>query len=232
MRKTTRWRRVLQFGVFYLLMAAGVSLMLAASLSYVELGDEHPFFLEKLPLANPQLWLTALYVHVPSSLFALPATLWLSSPRLGTRFPRLHRYLGRFTALLVLFASVPSGCYLALFAQGGAITTLGFWLTGAIAATAMVMAVRAARTGEFKAHRHYSRHVAAQLSVAVFSRFALVAAEYAEIYDSWVYVAALWVPVVACALFVELTTGRISTPSPKGSRHEVLAAVSSLDAVR
>ena len=59
--------------VFYTLMGAGLWLMFSASSSYLEFGDAHPFFLEKLPLAHPKLWLVALYVHVPTALLSLPA---------------------------------------------------------------------------------------------------------------------------------------------------------------
>jgi uncharacterized membrane protein len=217
---------------FQVLMASGVWLMLSASTSYFELGNAHPFFLEKLPLAHPTLWLTALYVHVPSALFALPACLVLLVRRVRARWPRLHRWLGRVAGALVLFAVVPSGMYLAWFAQGGLVSTLGFSLTGAITFVAMSRSIRAARAGDFRAHRRFSTHVVAQLSVAVFSRFLLVAAEEAELYGEWVYVTALWFPVVACAAVAELSTAaRRSSPS-KGSRHDQVVAVSRLDPVR
>jgi hypothetical protein len=49
---------------FYAVVGAGLWLMFEASASYFDLGEDHPFFLEKLPLAQPRMWLTALYVHV------------------------------------------------------------------------------------------------------------------------------------------------------------------------
>lgn len=230
---TTRlrnWGNVLARLGFYSLMAVGVWLLWSASASYLELGEAHPFFLEKLPLAHPALWLTALYVHVPSSLLALPACLVLSIGRVRRRWPRFHRWLGRVAAALVLLLVVPSGMYLACFAQGGLITTLGFWLTGLIAFAAMVKSVRSARARDMKAHRRFSGHVVAQLSVAVISRVLLVGAEEAGVYATWVYVAALWIPVLGCALVAELWTGpRVF--SRKGSRHERLVAVPGLDPV-
>jgi uncharacterized membrane protein len=193
--------------VYYAVMGAGLWLMCSASTSYLELGELHPFFLEKLPLAHPQRWLAALYVHVPSALFSLPACLALSSTRVRLRFPRLHRWLGRSTAALVLFAVVPSGMYLARFAQGGVMSTLGFWLTGLLTFVAMVMSVRSARRGDMKAHRRFSTHVTAQLAVAVVSRFLLVGVEELGLYSEWAYIAALWVPVLGCALLAERLAG-------------------------
>jgi uncharacterized membrane protein len=192
--------------VFHALMWFGLWLMLSASADYLELGDEHPFFLEKWPLAHPGWWLAALYVHVPSALFSLPACLILLLRPVRARFPRFHRWLGPVTGAVIVLAMVPSGMYLAWFARGGWVSTLGFWLTGAIALVAMVTRVQAARAGDMRRHRRLSAHVVAQLSVAVVSRVLLVAADAAELDGTWVYIAALWVPVVGSALVAERWT--------------------------
>ena len=232
MTTVTRWGSGLMRGAFWSAMGVGMWMMVSASTSYLELGDSHPFFLEKLPLAHPRWWLTALWVHVPSALFSLPACLLLLVRRVRTRFPRFHRWLGRVTGGLVMFAVVPSGMYLAFFAQGGSVTTLGFWLTGVIALLAMAKSIQSARRGEFRAHRRFSSHVVAQLSVAVFSRFLLAGAESLGLYREWVYVAALFIPVVACAVVAEVLTGPRPWSIAKGDRHEELVGVRPLGAVR
>src|SRR5690242_5605550 len=79
------------------------------------------------------LWLGSLRVHVASALVSLPLCLLLSTRTLQRR-PALHRWLGRFTATLVLCALVPSGAILAFDAKGGRLVTLGFLLSGAIVA--------------------------------------------------------------------------------------------------
>ena len=232
MRTTKKWGSGLVRGTFWAVMGTGLWMMLSASASYLELGDSHPFFLEKLPLARPRWWLTALWVHVPSALFALPACLLLLVGRVRRRFPRFHRWLGRVTGGLLIFVVVPSGMYLAFFAQGGLVTTLGFWLTGMIALLALVKSIVSARRGDFRAHRRFSSHVVAQLSVAVFSRFLLVGAESIGVYREWVYVAALYVPIVACAVVAELLTGPRPWSIAKGDRHEELVGVRPLHVVR
>lgn len=231
MRTLATWTARLGRLAFFSLMGVGTWLLFEASASYVELGQEHPFFLEKLPLARPQLWLTALYVHVPAALFSLPACLVLLAKSVRKRLPRAHRWLGRVTGGVVLLAVVPSGLYLAFFAQGGLISTLGFWLTGLIAFVAMVKSIQAARARDFKAHRRFSTHVAAQLGVAVFSRVLLVGAEQIELYSEWVYIAALWFPVIACFVVAELLTGPRLVFRSKGFNHEEAVAGSALDAV-
>jgi Predicted membrane protein (DUF2306) len=219
-------------GAFRAAMVLGVLLMAWASSSYVELGEAHPFYLEKLPLARPALYLAALYAHVPSALFALPACVLLDTNTLRSRWPGAHRWLGRLTALVVLLLVVPSGLYLAWFAQGGLITTLGFVLTGVLSAGAMLLSVRAAQRGRYERHRRFARHVTAQLSVAVLSRALLYGAEWLELYEPWVYVAALWLPVLGSLISVEWLHAPRRSLTSKGTRHEALAAVRRVDAVR
>ncbi len=216
--------------VFHAVMGVGLWLMFSASASYLDFGQAHPFFLEKLPLAQPKLWLVALYAHVPSALFSLPACLVLLSRRVRRRFPRLHRGLGRVTGVLVLGAVVPSGFYLAFFAQGGALATLGFLATGLITFVAMIKSIASARARDFRSHRRHSAHVVAQLSVAVLSRFLLVGAEELGWYSESVYVAALLIPVAAGALVVEWLTA--SSSNTQGVVHEELGVGPGLDVVR
>jgi len=151
---------------------------------------------------------------------------------LRTRLPRFHRWLGRVTGALVLAAVVPSGMYLACFATGGLLGTLGFWLTGAIAFVSMVKSIQYARHRNYRAHRRFSLHVAGQLSVAMFSRLLLVGVEELGLYGDWAYVSALWLPVLGAALCVELASGHLRWSMWKGSRHEKLVALSHLDPLR
>lgn len=225
------WGRGVSQLLFRAVMAAGVWMLWSVSYAYVELGATHPFILEKLPLAHPELFRAALYMHVPSALLSLPACLLLSMASLRQRFRRTHRVIGRITAALVGLGVVPTGLYLAFFAQGGLVTTAGFWLTGGIAGYAMLRSVVCARAGDFHEHRRYSLHVTAQLSVAVLSRFMLVAFESAGLYATWAYVAALWVPVVTCALAAEWLAGPRPLSRRKGLPNEQVAATAHVDAV-
>ncbi|MEZ4256486.1 MAG: DUF2306 domain-containing protein [Polyangiales bacterium] len=236
MTNGTKGRRRLGTWAKGLLLAGlglGAAGIVAMSVSYVELGREHPFFLEKQPLAHPDRWWVALVVHVPSALFSLPACLLLLVNAVRLRFPRFHRWLGRVTGVVILGAVVPSGMYLAWFATGGMAGTLGFWLTGVITFTSMVQSVRHARRRDYRAHRRHGLHVAGQLSVAVVSRVLLVGAEEVGLYDEWVYVAALWLPVLGSVVAVEAICGRLHRfVSRKGTHHEQMATLARLDPVR
>jgi hypothetical protein len=124
------------------------------------------------------------------------------------RLGGFHRWLGRATGLVTLFGLVPSGAYLALYAKGGMPSTVGFLLSGAIVATAMVLGVATARKRRMVEHRRWMLHVLAQLSVAVTSRAMLFAFDAAAVDEVMAYQISLWVPVVGSFLVVELLSPR------------------------
>jgi hypothetical protein len=197
-------------GLVLLALAAGSAAIAAGSLVYF--GDElAPFVMEKLPLPLEDVWMRALQVHVVAAAFCLPACLLLSLTVVIRRAPRFHRWLGRITGTIALFALVPSGLYLACFAKGGLLSTLGFMLSGVIVAVAMIQGVRLARARRFVEHRRCVLHVLAQLSVAVTSRAMLFAFDAAAVDAQLAYLVSLWLPVVGSFALVELLTIRTRT---------------------
>jgi len=186
-----------------LLLALGSAAITLSSVIYFG-EDLAPFVLEKLPLPLEDLWMMALRAHVVAAAVCLPGCLLLSSSYVLRRAPRFHRWLGRLTGTLVLLALVPSGFYLALFAKGGLPSTVGFMLSGAVVAVAMVQGVRAARARRFLEHRRWVWHVLAQLSVAVTSRAMLFAFDAAAVDENLAYLVSLWLPVVGSFGLVEL----------------------------
>jgi uncharacterized membrane protein len=192
----------------FLAAAAGSALITWGSLAYFSADELAPFVIEKLPLPNEELWLGALQVHVVAASFALPACLLLLSRKVLRRFPRFHRWLGRLAATAIVFALAPSGFYLSFFAKAGFWSTVGFQLTGLITLVSMVLAVTTARKKDFVAHRRWTLHMFAQLSVAVSSRAMLFGLDAFNVEPDLAYLVALWVPVVGSALCVELLVPR------------------------
>jgi hypothetical protein len=82
----------------------GAGAIAYASLEYLS-EDEAAFIVEKLPLPFEAVWRGALWVHIPSALWCLPACTVLSSGLLVRR-PHLHRWLGRVTGVIVLAALI------------------------------------------------------------------------------------------------------------------------------
>jgi uncharacterized membrane protein len=180
------------------LVLGSIAITLGSVAYFIE-GDVHPFVLEKGAVPLKQVWMLALRVHVLAAAWCLPACAALFSKWLLRKSPRTHRWLGRVTCVVILFALVPSGAWLAFTARGGVPSTLGFLLSGAIVAVATVTGVLRARAGDVAAHRRATAQVLGQLSVAVTSRALLVVFDAAGFDPVPAYVVALWVPVLASA---------------------------------
>jgi uncharacterized membrane protein len=208
-------------GRFFLVaMLVGSAFIAASSLAYFDFETLPAFVVEKLPVRFEALWLASLRVHVAVASLALPLCLLLSTRALQRR-RALHRWLGRVSGVLVLFALVPSGIVLAFDAKGGAVVTVGFLVSAAIVASFMVRGVTAARRGDVVLHRHAMRHVVAQMSVAVTSRVLLLGLDAVGIDPDVAYVVALWGPVLASAAIVELVSLRSirsAVPLTEGTR--------------
>jgi len=189
--------------LFVLVMLLGSAVITAASVSYFDFETLPPFVIEKLPVHFETLWLTSLRIHVASALVSFPLCLVLTT-RFLQRRRAWHRWLGRATGALVLFALVPSGVVLSFEAKGGAVVTVGFLLSAAIVAGCSVWGIRAARRHDLPAHARAMRHVVAQMSVAVTSRALLVGLDMAGADPNVAYVVALWVPLLASAAVAEL----------------------------
>jgi len=193
--------------LFLVVMLAGSALITTASLAYFDPDTLPPFVIEKLPVRFEALWLASLKLHVATAALAFPLCLLLMTRWLQRR-AAWHRWLGRVSGVLVLFALVPSGVVLAFDAKGGRSVTAGFLLSAAIVAGGMLHGVRSARRRDFIAHRRAVQHVVAQMSVAVSSRALIFGFNAAGIDPDLSYVIALWGPVLASAAVVELVSWR------------------------
>jgi hypothetical protein len=68
----------------------------------------------------------AFYTHIVAGPWTLIAGMVLLSNRFRKRYPAWHRYLGRSQAAIVLLMIVPSGIWMAMYAETGAVAGAGF----------------------------------------------------------------------------------------------------------
>lgn len=66
------------------------------------------------------------YIHIISSWFVMVAGILQFIPYILKNYPTIHRIFGKVYVILVLFFAAPSGLGLALYANGGLSTKVGF----------------------------------------------------------------------------------------------------------
>lgn len=112
----------------------------------------------------------AFYLHITSGPCALVIGIALISERLRLTCPDWHRYLGTLHILCVLLLLVPSGIWMSIYAETGALAGIGFALLGAATGTCALMGWISAIRKRFDEHRRWMLRCFLLLSSAVLLR--------------------------------------------------------------
>lgn len=112
----------------------------------------------------------AFYLHITSGPCALVIGIALMSDRLRLTYPDWHRYSGIFQILCVLLLLVPSGIWMSIYAETGAIAGIGFALQGVATGTCAFMGWKSAIRKRFEEHRRWMSRCFLLLSSAVVLR--------------------------------------------------------------
>ena len=105
-------------------------LMLWISMQYIPLEFDVAFL--RIKQEEMQLWYypTAFFIHVYTAILVLLAGFTQFSKSIRLQYPKVHRYVGYVYIIAILFLAGPSGLVLAIHANGGWTSQLGFSLLG------------------------------------------------------------------------------------------------------
>jgi uncharacterized membrane protein YozB (DUF420 family) len=137
--------------VGWVIMMLLVSLVLLVASRYLTL-DPEVFFPEQRVVYTTHL--TTLISHIVGSMIALALGPFLIINRIRTRWPAVHRWMGRCYLLGVLFGGM-AGLLLANYAYGGWLNRVGFGLLAVSWLTTGLMAFIRIREGNIQDHRRW-----------------------------------------------------------------------------
>ena len=145
----------------------------------------------------------AFYAHIVTGPFVLLAGLVLLSESLRCRFPRGHRRLGQVYLVCVLGVIVPSGLWMARYAESGTIAGVGFAALAVVTGVCAAMGLRSAVERRFDKHRVWMQRCYVLLCSAVVLRIIGGASDLMNL--EWTYPLAAWaswlLPLLALELF-------------------------------
>lgn len=149
-------------------------------------------------------WNTFFYLHILLGGLALLIG-WLQfNKRLRIRNPQLHRTIGKIYLIAALLSGV-SAIYLAFYATGGIIASLGFALLGILWTGISVQGYFLIRRGEIARHQKWMIFSYAACWAAVTLRIwlPLLSASFGDFFIAYKIVAWLcWVPNLAVAWWI------------------------------
>ncbi len=113
------------------------------------------FWLQKRNKVNDPIWSTALYLHIIGSLLPIligPFQFW---DTFRERWMKTHRSLGKIYVFFILGLGVPTGYYMALFANGGLWAVIAFLLLSSLWLGTTLYAYLNARKGAIELHQEW-----------------------------------------------------------------------------
>lgn len=122
---------------------------------YVPLQTNAGFLLMKQDYLHIDVWRTAFYIHVFSSMFALLAGFTQFSPILLKTKPTLHRAFGYCYVINILFITGPAGLIMSYYANGGTIAIAGFLVLSVLWLSFTALALIKAVQKSFAAHKYF-----------------------------------------------------------------------------
>ncbi|WP_118975519.1 DUF2306 domain-containing protein [Taibaiella koreensis] len=130
-------------------------LMLLITSQYIPARPDVAFLRVKQDVAGRGYYQLAFFTHVYSSIFVLLTGILQFPPMIRKRFPVLHRWSGRVYVGLILVLAGPSGLLMGYYGNGGWVAQAAFCLLALLWLLFTFLGYRAARKGNFDAHRRW-----------------------------------------------------------------------------
>ena len=134
----------------------------------------------------------AFYSHVTSGPLSLVLGMILLSEGIRRRFPKWHRILGRVQTINVLLLVVPSGLWMAGYAETGFVAGLGFGTLAIVTGSCVAFGWLAAMQRRFHQHQRWMERCFALLCSAVVLRFIGGSATLIQADLPWLYPVSAW----------------------------------------
>ncbi len=155
----------------------------------------------------------AFYPHLLAGPLSLVLGMVLLSKRIRQHYPRWHRRVGKLQVACTLLVLVPSGFWMAFYAQEGLSVKIAFALLAIATGMTTWFGWNAAVRKEFAKHRLWMLRSYVLLCSAVFLRLIGGAFVITGIEEEWTYRMAAWVCWLVPLAVFELT--RIGTKKRK-----------------
>lgn len=166
-----KWiKRICKFGCSTALLV-GLTVIIGTAASFFSDYEAAPFVIDKGAIARTPTWRTALLIHAVSGIACLAACSLQLIRKLRVSRPDLHRKIGTFFSATLLLCVLPSGFYLAVFAKGGILGTIGFFLNGLLALFFTLFGLHYYKKRQYREHGNWMLRAFAMVATAVTFRY-------------------------------------------------------------
>lgn len=187
-----------------MVLCAGTFLMLQIITEHFSLQPDTGFLAVKQDYIHIQLWRTAFYIHVFTSILTLLAGLTQFSAYILKEHKSLHRMMGKIYLVSVLFINFPSGMILAFYANGHLPTKIAFIILDSLWFWFTLKAFLEIKKRNIQAHKQYMmRSYALTFSAITLRTWKLILSGLFVIAPDSLYMIDAWMGFVPNLLLVE-----------------------------
>ena len=199
-------RNLLRMTAYAVLVATGALIIYTSRHYFLDPNRVH-FLLERPVLAMDRVWRALLAIHVAGGICCLCALLLSSVTAFSSRWKVMHRWSGRFYAVVVLVLLCPSGLLLSAYAKGGLPGKFGFLLLTVLTFVFTWQGTRYAIERKFVAHRKWMTRSMAMVASAMTFRLCQVLLAQFDITPEANYISSLYLSTFGNWLVAELWMG-------------------------
>lgn len=147
--------RKFPFYLSWTLMASLCLFLVYMTLFYFSFSSTYNFLQVKQDVVYNVAWRFSFYTHITGGILSLLIGPFQLLPKLRQHYPKLHRVMGRIYVVGILFIGTPSGLYMAMYANGGILASVGFSILAVLWFTTTLLAVMHAINRNLKAHKQW-----------------------------------------------------------------------------
>lgn len=179
--------------------------LFAITTSYFSFCSDCNFLLKKPDVVFNPFWRTAFYIHITGGMLALVTGPLQFLRVFRQRYLKVHRILGKIYLGSILILAGPSGQFMALYAEGGWVSTLGFLAMALLWLFTTWRAYTSIRARDISAHRDWMvRSFALTFAAVTLRLWVPLASYYLHIPADWVIESSAWVSWIPNLIAAEL----------------------------
>jgi len=175
-------------------------------MAYFSFRTDINFLLAKKDFVKDEIWMTVFYFHISSSIICLStgAFQFVSSLR-KEPWIKWHRILGKMYVFSILFFAAPTGAYMAVFANGGFGTQLGFIILSVLWFVSTYIALQAILEKDIQSHKKWMvRSYALTFSAVTLRLWMPILSGYFGVNPDFTVVITAWINWIPNLLIGEL----------------------------
>lgn len=171
---------------------------------YFSLRTDIGFLLAKKGFITDKAWMTSFYIHISASILVVFVGPFQFVKALRRRYIQLHRYMGRVYVGAILLLAAPSGLYMAVYANGGIWSQVGFSILSVLWFAFTLLAYLRVREGNITAHRQWMlRSYALAFSAVTLRLYVGLLSQYTELDHDFIVIVTAWINWIPNLLVAE-----------------------------